>query len=633
VIAALGWLVFGVAGDRSRLQPLPDTAGSTVAWLADAGKTRSPSDVAAARPEAWRPWDGRGYIRAAPGEAVWVRVLLRNPAGEPRHGVLAGGNHFSDRVDAWFLTQDGAWRQASAGKTVAVRNKPVWTRLAAFPVDVPAGGEQVVYLRAEDFYGVHLRPEWWPKMEDFFAMQVRDVLAESVCYGGVLALLLYNAVLWVRLRFPDSRHYVAYAGTMTVFNLVASGAAGLLGLAAGSPWKEMIAVSALALSGASLVQFARVFLGTAERLPRGDRLLRWLRVGLVALALGVAAAPWLDGLGWRNAAIAAVAATHLILLAVAVASWRAGARQARFFLAAFGLLFAGVLPAVLAGLGEDIPVWSIRSVLMGSTLEMLMLSLAVADRFAQTQRKLVEETEQRRMIEAAYADELEIEVRERTRELRDANADKDRILAVIGHDLRGPLTALLRTAERTAGDFARETAATGRTLSLMIEDLVLWARLRAGTCALAGHPATALAEPAAALYRTLAETGGIELRIDVPADLSVETDLVLAQTLLRNLLANALKFARTRVELRATVAAGGVLFAVGNDGPPLPPEVAARFAAGQDEPMTATGGLGLRLCREICHALGTQLAAASPTVGGTEFSFTLPAARPVEVPA
>ena len=52
MIAALGWLVFGVAGDRSRLHPLPDTAGSTVAWLADAGKTRSPSDVAAARPEA-----------------------------------------------------------------------------------------------------------------------------------------------------------------------------------------------------------------------------------------------------------------------------------------------------------------------------------------------------------------------------------------------------------------------------------------------------------------------------------------------------------------------------------------------------------------------------------------------------
>ena len=56
---------------------------------------------------------------------------------------------------------------------------------------------------------------------------------------------------------------------------------------------------------------------------------------------------------------------------------------------------------MLGGLREDIPVWAMRSLLAGSTLEMLKLSLAAADRFAQTQRKLVEETEQRRMIEAA----------------------------------------------------------------------------------------------------------------------------------------------------------------------------------------------------------------------------------------
>jgi two-component system, sensor histidine kinase LadS len=111
---------------------------------------------------------------------------------------------------------------------------------------------------------------------------------------------------------------------------------------------------------------------------------------------------------------------------------------------------------------------------------MLLLALALADRFVQTQRQLTEETEQRRMIEAAYAGELAEEVRERTRELRAANADKDRMLAVIGHDLRSPLTGLMRSADKATGAFAREVAGTGRTLLLMIEDLVQWARLRAG---------------------------------------------------------------------------------------------------------------------------------------------------------
>src|SRR5690606_16463051 len=88
--------------------------------------------------------------------------------------------------------------------------------------------------------------------------------------------------------------------------------------------------------------------------------------------------------------------------------------------------------------------------------------------------------------------------------------------------------------------------------------------------------------------------------------------------------ANALKFASTRVELRAEPAPdGGVRFCVRNDGASLPDDVAARFGADVDEPLSATGGLGLRLCREICRVCGTRLVARSMRGGGTEFSFVL----------
>jgi len=155
---------------------------------------------------------------------------------------------------------------------------------------------------------------------------------------------------------------------------------------------------------------------------------------------------------------------------------------------------------------------------------------------------------------------------------------------------------------------------------------VLWARLRAGARTPGVHAAATLLAPAVALHRTLAEHGGLALTVEADAELRVGTDLVLAQTLVRNLLANALKFARTRVVLRAEPVEGGVCFTVGNDGPPLPAAVAVRFAAGEDEPLSATGGLGLRLCREICRALGSKLEAGTAADGATEFYFTLPAA-------
>jgi signal transduction histidine kinase len=146
------------------------------------------------------------------------------------------------------------------------------------------------------------------------------------------------------------------------------------------------------------------------------------------------------------------------------------------------------------------------------------------------------------------------------------------------------------------------------------------------------HRAASVVAPAIALHRALAERAGTVLVVEVPETLRVETDLVLAQTLVRNLLANALKFARTRIVLSAADdGAGGVCFRVGNDGPALSPAVIARLAADEDAPMTASGSLGLRLCREICASLGLRLQATVGSGGaGAEFHFTLRAATPGE---
>lgn len=619
MIVCLGWLMFGVAGDRTGMQGFPDAAGSHVEILQDPLQRLGIDEVKALPASAWQSWDGKSYIRAAHGDAVWIRVTLRNAGTAPLDAVLSDTEYFPDQVDAWTES-----RQMHSGEAFSAKEKPLWSRTAAFPITVPAGGEEVVYLCAKDYYFAYLRPRWWPRAADFGAAQIRDTLAECLCYGGLIALLLYNAVLWLRLRFPDMGYYVLYAGAMITFNFVSNGGVAMLGHAAGSPWKEMIVAGSLALSGFFLVQFARAFLGTAECLPRIDRVLVLLRILLLLVALGVLAMPWMTGLVWLGIVVTGVSVTNVAMLAVAVLARRKGVAHARFFIVAFGALFTSAAPATITWLNHDILAGAAMGLLAGSTLEMLLLSFAVADRFAQGQQRLVEETEQRRMIEEAYADELEIEVHERTRELQTANADKDRMLAVIGHDLRSPLTGLMLSADLERGPFPREVSRTGRELLLMIEDLVLWARLRAGTRADAEHRLGSLVAPAVALHHSLAEHGGVDLSVELPEESRVRTDLVLAQTLVRNLLANALKFADHRVVMRAEPDGdAGLRFTVWNDGPALSAEVAGKLAAGEDAPMTATGGMGLRLCREICRALDMRLEARAGVDGGTELGFTL----------
>jgi len=644
VAATLGWLMFALAGDHRGWVALPDANGSTVETLADHGRRLTINDVIGRAEAEWRSWSGKGYIWAGPGDAVWVRVTLRNPTAAPSHGVLADTEYFSDRVDFWALTEGGEPQAAAlqSGEKVSSWEKPLWGRNAAFAVDVPADGKRIFYLRAEDFYAVWMRMAWCPEQGAFHAAQVRDVLAEGVYYGMLMALLFYNAVLWVRLRFADTGYYVGYLGTMAAFIFMTNGGLSLLGLRVGSPWAETMATGALALSGIFLVQFGRVFLELKTRTPKVDRAARLWCACLGLLAIGTLFMPWMAGTTWLYVTVPTIMVTHGVMLVMAGIAWRAGAQHARYFILAFGFLFLGALPAVVTWVELDTQKEAVMGLLVGSALEMLVLSLAVADRLARIQRehveakeKLVEETEQRRAIQEAYADELEVEVRERTRELVEASADKDRMISVIGHDLRSPLTALTRTAEYlSAGEtgqtpqarFIGDTAQLGRQVLLLIEDLVLWARLRAGTTHLVAHPVAGLIEPVMELYRPLAKSRGVELsRADVSDDMRVTTDLVLAQTLVRNLVANALRFARSRVHVTATATGAGVRLTVRDDGPGLPAAVAARLVPDATAPDWAGNGLGLRLCAEISRTLGAGLRAESLPEGGTEFSFTLTA--------
>ena len=636
VVGVLGWLLFGFAGGSKGLTPLPDARVATVSYLSDLGGRLTVDEVEKFSPEGWRTWVDEPWLESSNmNDVIWLKVTLHNAGARPVRGVWENLDYFADRADAWIETAEDGRMHLVSGEAVAAEEKAFEGREVAWPVTVPARGEQTVYLRFENVFGVLVQPGWWADETAFQTARIHGGVAEGIYLGGILALLGYTTLLWLRLRLADIGWYVLYLGMSAVFIFLARAQLPALGMAFGSPGLETVLAMVIAFTGVFLTQFARVFLELPARFPRIDRwAVRGWIVGLLALALAtLLASAWSPTwVQWMKPVTLAIGLTHAGLFGLALAAWRAGVRQARFFVLSFGCLFAGSLPMVVIWFFEtQLRDVGMRGLMIGSALEMLLISLALADRFLNTQHKLAEETEQRRMIEATYADELIEEVRERTQELQAANADKDRMLAVIGHDLRGPITGLMRSADEAtnasaSGDLARNVSKTGRVLLLMIEDLVQWARLRAGTRWVSAHQVRALAVPAVALHHALAEYDGVALVLEMPDDLRVETDLVLTQTLVRNLLANALKFASTRVVLRAEEdGADGVRFTVFNDGPELSASVAARLAAGEDGPLTATGGMGLRLCREICLALEMRLSASSGTAagGGTEFSFTL----------
>ncbi len=240
---------------------------------------------------------------------------------------------------------------------------------------------------------------------------------------------------------------------------------------------------------------------------------------------------------------------------------------------------------------------------------------------------------------------------------RRAAQERQDILEVVSHDLRGPLFALSlalnhlrRALEPRQEEVSQLNTADSALLRMrnLIENILQGARLGSGAFTLK-RSRCGLAEvldEAELLMKGRAERQQIELRVFHEAadvDLWVDRDRVLQ--ILSNLLGNALKFTPTggRVTVRARLQAGFVEVSVCDTGPGISPQELPRLferrfqgAGGR----RAEGlGLGLYIAKALVEAHGGTIRLASEPGMGTTFTFTLPygsgvtEARPEEHPS
>ncbi|MFJ9610090.1 sensor histidine kinase [Kitasatospora sp. NPDC101176] len=229
-----------------------------------------------------------------------------------------------------------------------------------------------------------------------------------------------------------------------------------------------------------------------------------------------------------------------------------------------------------------------------------------------------------------------------------AATDQRRFVADASHELRSPLAGLLSGLEVALAHpelgSPRETIATAarqaRRLQTLAEDLLLLGRLDATTVQDLPAASVDLAELATELITEYEDRYGDELtltcHVDGPAPARGRHDHL--ERALRNLLDNACRHARTRVEVQVAsqpteAPDAEVSVTISNDGPRIPMDqrdfIFQRFARLDDSRTRETGGagLGLAIAREIAHHHHGTLAAADDPEGAC-FVLCLQRARP-----
>jgi signal transduction histidine kinase len=226
-----------------------------------------------------------------------------------------------------------------------------------------------------------------------------------------------------------------------------------------------------------------------------------------------------------------------------------------------------------------------------------------------------------------------------------ATRARDDVLAIVSHDLRNPLAAIVAAAAligQTADDAAgvrRRSAVIQRSAARMtslLADLLDVSRIEASGLALdrAPHAVQGLVSEALDHQRALAEERGVALLAEVPADLGpVDVDRDRALRVFANLLGNALKFTPPggAITVRAEPEGAFVCVSVRDTGAGIAaehlPHLFDRYWQARSD-AHGGAGLGLAIVKGLVEAHGGAVRVASVVGVGSTFAFTLPLAAP-----
>ena len=233
----------------------------------------------------------------------------------------------------------------------------------------------------------------------------------------------------------------------------------------------------------------------------------------------------------------------------------------------------------------------------------------------------------------------ELRLKKYTEELLSLNADKDRFLSVLSHDLKSPFNSLLGFSELLLKNYDTYDAnkIKGQIKLIhdiafkaydMLEDLLMWSSSQSGK--LPFNPEhfvfSDLCSTVRASVDNMAKTKNISIDCIGEENLVVYADKNMLSTILRNLLSNAIKFSYKNTErkeqgIRIVVADEGIGISIG-DQKNLWDTGKLHSASGtQGESGT---GFGLLICKEFVEKHGGEIWMESGLEKGSNFMFFLP---------
>lgn len=343
----------------------------------------------------------------------WLRLQVKWDVVDPGRYLLTQEYALGDYVTLYRPQPNGRYLASRTGDEFPFTQREMPIRAPGFVLAARPGVTETWYISVHGTGTIYADLHLASAASAQANSESRHLLL-GIYYGAVLVLIFYSLVLFFYLRERVYIYYTLYITglAITFFNVD--------GFAFRYWWPETPAMNTWFLVFAflgmhGLAQFTRHFLDLPRRWPALNR--AFMVFVLVNALAGVAVFMAPPHLLYPVSLYAALTISGLCLLAGAVL-WRRGLRLARFFTVAGGAYIAGLAVYALQNF-DWLPAsnFNNHAVQIGSFAEMVLLSLALADRVNQikAEKEAIEAAARQQLIELNQT--LELRVNARTQEL------------------------------------------------------------------------------------------------------------------------------------------------------------------------------------------------------------------------
>ena len=238
-----------------------------------------------------------------------------------------------------------------------------------------------------------------------------------------------------------------------------------------------------------------------------------------------------------------------------------------------------------------------------------------------------------------------LKIEEQRKELEVLNASKNKFFSIIAHDLKNPFHTVMgyaylihkeydRFSDIDRKRYASDIYKSSNSISRLLQNLLDWSRSQTGRLEYTPQELNFcdIYESIEHLLLPAAAQKNIELISEMPAQVTVYADPMMVETVMRNLLNNAIKFTNEKGQVKTVLKSEkeAVTVCVEDTGVGINPDDLNKLFQ-IDSKVKRKGtheedgtGLGLVICSEFVKKNGGRIWAESKLGQGSRFYFALP---------